>query len=181
MQIERNLFGKSVKKRRYDDAENSTGLTSIQAIEAKNYAAYMANEVAMLKLNEAKASGAEEPKEQEHEEKFDSTGMFHWVREQGIEANTIRPNKKHMFSNHVIVCIFADPNSPVLGLRNFVLPLRASNYHYDELKPIVFIGDGNFLSKEWKSICNFPKLYILPVSRVNKKFKHLKILSFLKI
>jgi len=98
------------------------------------------------------------------EEKFDSTGMFHWVKEQCIEANTIKPNKKHLFSNHVIVCIFADPESPVLGLRNFVLPLRASNYHYEELKPIVFIGNLVFLEKEWKSICNFPKLYILPGS-----------------
>ena len=100
----------------------------------------------------------------EYVEKFDSTGMFHWVPEQNIEQNTIKPNKKHLFTNHVIVNIFADPNSPVLGLRNFVLPLRASNYHFDELKPIIFIGDLVFLEKEWKSICNFPKLYILPVS-----------------
>lgn len=98
------------------------------------------------------------------EEKFDSTGMFHWVEEQCIEKNTIKSNKKHMFASHVIVCIFADPNSPVLGLRNFVLPLRASNYHYDELKPIVFIGNFVFLEKEWKSISNFPKIYILPGS-----------------
>ena len=99
------------------------------------------------------------------EEKFDSTGMFHWVKEQDIKANTIRPSKKHLFANHVIVCIFADPNSPVLGLRNFVLPLRASNYYYDELKPIVFIGNLEFLEKEWKSISNFPKIFILPVSK----------------
>ena len=106
----------------------------------------------------------QDPNSSSFEEKFDSTGMFHWVKEQNIQSNTIRTTKKHMFTNHVIVCIFADPNSPVLGLRNFVLPLRASNYHYDELKPIVFIGNLVFLEKEWKSICNFPKLYILPGS-----------------
>ena len=157
--IERNLFRKTSKQKR-DDAENQAIL---QSIESKSYAAYMANEVAKLK-EETKTVVEGSNHHGEHEEKFDSTGMFHWVREQNIEANTIKPNKKHMFNNHVIVCIFADPDSPVLGLRNFVLPLRASNYHYEELKPIVFIGDATFLGKEWKSICNFPKLYILPVS-----------------
>ena len=107
---------------------------------------------------------AEDLEVNEFEEKFDSTGMFHWVPEQDIEANTIQPNQKNTFKNHVIVCIFADSKSPVLGLRSFVLPLRASNYHYKELKPIVFIGDATFLAAEWKSICNFPKLFILPGS-----------------
>ena len=90
--------------------------------------------------------------------------MFHWVKETSISDRTIKPERKYLFTNHVIVCIFADPNSPVLGLRNFVLPLRASNYHYDELKPIILIGNLVFLEKEWKSINNFPKIYVQPVS-----------------
>ena len=72
--------------------------------------------------------------------------------------------QKHEFANHVIACVFADKESPLIGLRNFVLPLRASNYFYEELKPIIFIGSKEFLKKEWKSIHNFPKLYVLDVS-----------------
>lgn len=98
------------------------------------------------------------------EEKFDTTGMFHWTEEQDIDECILDGTQKHEFSNHVIVCTFADKASPLIGLRNFVLPLRASNYFYEELKPIIFIGNKDFLVKEWKSIHNFPKLYVLDVS-----------------
>lgn len=99
------------------------------------------------------------------EEKFDSTGMFHYCSERSFEGQSINPNQKHIqFRNHVIVCVFADINSPLLGLRNFVLPLRASNYHFDELKTIILVGDPAFLEKEWKNICNFPNIYVLPGS-----------------
>jgi potassium large conductance calcium-activated channel subfamily M alpha protein 1 len=97
-------------------------------------------------------------------ERFDSTGMFHLGDEQLFENCILDSNKKYSYTSHVIACIFAEPNSPLIGLRNFVLPLRASNYYYDELKEIIFIGNKDFLYKEWKSICNFPKIKILPVN-----------------
>lgn len=97
------------------------------------------------------------------EEKFDTTGMFHWSEERSIQDAMLDITQKHEFSNHVILCIFADKSSPLIGLRNFVMPLRASNYFYEELKPIIFIGNKDFLSKEWKTICNFPKIYVVEV------------------
>ena len=66
---------------------------------------------------------------------------------------------------HIVVCIFGDGKSPLLGLRNFVMPLRASNFHYHELKQIILLGDLEFIYQEWETVCNFPKLSILPVSR----------------
>lgn len=99
------------------------------------------------------------------DEKFDSTGMFHWTDEQKFNDCLLDNSIKHSsFIGHVIVCIFAEPSSPLIGLRSFVLPLRASNLHYSELKKIVFIGNKDFLFKEWKALCNFPKIYILPGS-----------------
>ncbi|CAF1355878.1 unnamed protein product, partial [Didymodactylos carnosus] len=92
---------------------------------------------------------------------FDTTGMFYWCPTQEIEQQTIDSRMKCELSNHVICCIFARENSPVIGLRNFVMPLRASNFEEYELKPIVFVGNSVFLKKEWKHICNFPKLYII--------------------
>lgn len=97
-------------------------------------------------------------------ERFDSTGMFHCTEEQSFNDCLIDGSKKHSFVGHVIVCVFAEPNSPLIGLRNFVLPLRASNYHYEELKRIIFIGNKEYLHKEWKAVCNFPKINIMPVS-----------------
>lgn len=66
--------------------------------------------------------------------------------------------------SHVIVCLFADPHSPLIGLRNLVMPLRASNFHYHELKHVVIVGDLKYLEREWKTLQNFPKLSILHVS-----------------
>ena len=69
-----------------------------------------------------------------------------------------------VLSGHVVVCIFGDVTSALVGLRNLVMPLRASNFHYHELKPIVFVGSLEYLRREWETLHNFPKVSILPVS-----------------
>lgn len=71
-----------------------------------------------------------------------------------------------VLSGHVVVCIFGDVTSALVGLRNLVMPLRASNFHYHELKPIVFVGSLDYLRREWETLHNFPKVSILPVSVV---------------
>ncbi|KAL8202283.1 UNVERIFIED_CONTAM: Calcium-activated potassium channel subunit alpha-1 [Gekko kuhli] len=67
-----------------------------------------------------------------------------------------------VLSGHVVVCIFGDVTSALIGLRNFVMPLRASNFHYHELKHIVFVGSLEYLRREWETLHNFPKVSILP-------------------
>lgn len=71
-----------------------------------------------------------------------------------------------VLSGHVVVCIFGDVSSALIGLRNLVMPLRASNFHYHELKHIVFVGSIEYLKREWETLHNFPKVSILPVSQV---------------
>ena len=68
------------------------------------------------------------------------------------------------FSNHVVVCLFADANSPLIGLRNLVMPLRASNFLYKELKTVVIVGNCEYTRKEWKNLAYFPLIQILNVS-----------------
>lgn len=68
-----------------------------------------------------------------------------------------------VLNGHVVVCLFADRNSPLIGLRNFVMPLRASNFHYHELKHVVIVGDVEYLKREWKTLYNLPKISILNV------------------
>ena len=65
---------------------------------------------------------------------------------------------------HVVVCLFADPDSPLIGLRNLVMPLRASNFHYHELKHVVIVGSVEYLRREWKTLQNLPKISVLNVS-----------------
>ncbi|KAM6263032.1 calcium-activated potassium channel subunit alpha-1 isoform 12-T14 [Spheniscus humboldti] len=96
--------------------------------------------------------------------KYDSTGMFHWCPAKDIEKVILTRSEAAMtvLSGHVVVCIFGDVKSALIGLRNLVMPLRASNFHYHELKHIVFVGSLEYLRREWETLHNFPKVSILP-------------------
>ncbi|XP_029031371.1 calcium-activated potassium channel subunit alpha-1 isoform X14 [Betta splendens] len=96
--------------------------------------------------------------------RYDSTGMFHWCPSKEIEKVILTRSEASMtvLSGHVVVCIFGDGTSALVGLRNLVMPLRASNFHYHELKPIVFVGSLDYLRREWETLHNFPKVSILP-------------------
>ncbi|XP_026034312.1 calcium-activated potassium channel subunit alpha-1 isoform X2 [Astatotilapia calliptera] len=100
----------------------------------------------------------------ENVKKYDSTGMFHWCPSKDIEKVILTRSEAAMtvLSGHVVVCIFGDVKSALIGVRNFVMPLRASNFHYHELKHIVFVGSLEYLKREWETLHNFPKVSILP-------------------
>ncbi|XP_035467751.1 calcium-activated potassium channel subunit alpha-1 isoform X9 [Scophthalmus maximus] len=100
----------------------------------------------------------------ENIKRYDSTGMFHWCPSKDIEKVILTRSEAAMtvLSGHVVVCIFGDVKSALIGLRNFVMPLRASNFHYHELKHIVFVGSLEYLKREWETLHNFPKVSILP-------------------
>ncbi|XP_060077745.1 calcium-activated potassium channel subunit alpha-1-like [Ylistrum balloti] len=110
------------------------------------------------------AGPSEEPR------KFDSTGMFHWCQSRPLEDALMDRDKASVtvLCNHVVVCLFADANSPLIGMRNLVMPLRASNFHYAELKHVVIVGNLDYLRREWKTLQNFPKLTVLPGSPLNR-------------
>lgn len=106
------------------------------------------------------------------EMKYDSTGMFHWCQARRFEDCLLDRNLAAMtvFNGHVVVCLFADPDSPLVGLRNLVMPLRASNLHYHELKPVVIVGNYDYVKREWKMLQNLPKISVLngsPLSRAD--------------
>ncbi|CAL1267653.1 unnamed protein product [Larinioides sclopetarius] len=106
------------------------------------------------------------------EMKYDSTGMFHWCPAKSLEDCILDRNQAAMtvLNGHVVVCLFADPDSPLIGLRNLVMPLRASNFHYHELKHVVIVGNVDYLRREWKMLQNLPKISVLngsPLSRAD--------------
>ena len=81
-----------------------------------------------------------------------------------------------VLSNHVVVCLFADAHSALIGLRNLIMPLRASNFEEDELKHVVIVGDKEYIRKEWKSLCSFPKISVLNVSQLTSRDFHCALL-----
>jgi len=95
--------------------------------------------------------------------KYDSTGMFHWTPARPIEECIIDKKEAAMtvLNGHVVVCLFANVDSPLIGLRNLVMPLRASNFHFHELKHVVIVGEVDYIRREWKTLQNLPKISVL--------------------
>ncbi len=47
------------------------------------------------------------------------------------------------------MAVFANEDSQMMGLRNLVMPLRASNIHYNELLVVIILGNVDYI----KSMC----------------------------
>ncbi|XP_059098255.1 calcium-activated potassium channel slowpoke-like isoform X2 [Tigriopus californicus] len=103
---------------------------------------------------------------------YDSTGMYHWCPSRGIEECLMDRQDAAMtvLQDHVIVAVFANDDSPLIGLRNLVMPLRASNIHFNELLQVVIVGNVDYLRREWRLLQNLPKINVLngsPLSRAD--------------
>jgi hypothetical protein len=63
------------------------------------------------------------------EMKYDSTGMFHWCAARPVEQCILDRNQAAMtvLNGHVVVCLFAEPDSPLIGEFNRI---RIFPYHY---------------------------------------------------
>ena len=55
--------------------------------------------------------------------------------ESAVEIKKLKADVK----DHVVLCVFADETSPLLGLHNFLLPLRSKYMPKDKLKPVVIV------------------------------------------
>ena len=63
--------------------------------------------------------------------------------------------------NHIVVCVFADKKSPLLGLQNFLIPLRAKSISRESIQPVVIVSKKTFLKREWPFLQNFPEVYVV--------------------
>ncbi|KAL2092181.1 hypothetical protein ACEWY4_011979 [Coilia grayii] len=97
---------------------------------------------------------------------LDSTGMFHWCNPIALDDVSLTRESAFVLplNQHVVVCLFGDEGSSLLGLGDFMMPLRASSLTTPELKTVVFLGDPNYFRREWPHIQYFPKIYFLPGS-----------------
>uniref|UniRef100_A0A8C9EK08 Potassium calcium-activated channel subfamily U member 1 n=1 Tax=Pavo cristatus TaxID=9049 RepID=A0A8C9EK08_PAVCR len=99
------------------------------------------------------------------------TGRFHWCDAVPLHEALLVGSSKNQavlyLQDHILVCVFGDANSPLIGLQDFVMPLRATNFLYHELKDIVLLGPLEYLQREWKFIQNFPKLWLFSGSALS--------------
>ena len=63
--------------------------------------------------------------------------------------------------DHIVLCIFADDKSPLLGLHNFLCPLRSKNIPKASMKSVVIISNHTFLKREWPFIRKIPDVYVV--------------------
>ena len=85
-------------------------------------------------------------------------GMYHWCPSRDINSCLMDRQEAAMtvMQDHVIVAIFAETDSPLIGLRNLVMPMRASNIHYKDLVQVVIIGNVDYL-KSTQNNCTSPQ------------------------
>ena len=76
-----------------------------------------------------------------------------------VESSHLRP--KGNVTDHIVLCLFADGNSPLLGLHNFLKPLRSKNLPQDKIMPVVIVSNKAFIEKEWPIIRNIPEIYLV--------------------
>ncbi|XP_074641051.1 calcium-activated potassium channel subunit alpha-1-like isoform X2 [Tubulanus polymorphus] len=94
---------------------------------------------------------------------YDSTGLFHWCPDQDMMSVvlTYAESQAKNFKNHVVLCLFTDESSPLIGLCSFILPLRSATIPTNEIQPVVIIANLEYMAREWTNIMNFPDIYIL--------------------
>ena len=164
-----------------DLENNPPGMTSAENTRVRR---------SRTKEPDMKAVGLLEPSAAEQKQmKYDSTGMYHWCPSRNINDCLMDRQEAAMtiLQDHVIVAVFAEPDSPLIGLRNLVMPMRASNIHYNDLLHVVIIGDVRYITskflrftiripkkhilcfaEEWRLLRNLPKLSVLDGSPLNR-------------
>ena len=88
------------------------------------------------------------------EMRYDSTGLYHWCVERELDSVLLTRQEvgEKELKGHLVVAVFSDPESPPLGLRNLIMPLRASNIPFSQLRDVVILCSRNFIEKYVKDI-----------------------------
>lgn len=117
-------------------------------------------------LHKLKAIKEQQANDGEKRPCFDISGTFYWCQPTRFEdvLLTREDAMNIVFSHHILVCVFNEEDAPLLGLRPLAIPLRASNLLQSELKKIVFLGNKEYMAREWYQLCNFEDVFVLPGS-----------------
>uniref|UniRef100_A0A8C7CND1 BK channel n=1 Tax=Oncorhynchus kisutch TaxID=8019 RepID=A0A8C7CND1_ONCKI len=115
-------------------------------------------------LRERECVWEQQQQEEQQEVGLDSTGLFHWCPPVPLKDISLTRQSASTLAlqDHVVVCVFGDGGSSLLGLGDFMMPLRASSLTAPELRTVVFLGDPHYFSREWPNIQYFPHIYFLP-------------------
>ena len=116
---------------------------------------------------------------------YDSSASFHYCPQRSIDDCILKRDSQLLngLTDHIIIGLLADRNSPLIGLKNLVLTLRSeslnicqyfrhfmwnfwyffdrtSNISSNELKNVLIVGNIDFIRREWSELENIPEVYV---------------------
>jgi len=109
----------------------------------------------------------------EHYDDSEEANVFHvYISEPNrLETAILNPDMAFIDSimeqptvdvkDHIILCVFADMKSPLMGLHSFLRPLRSKRISQDAVKPVVIVSEKHYIEKEWAIIRTIPNVYIV--------------------
>lgn len=100
---------------------------------------------------------------------LDGTGAYHWREPCALDDVTMTKEDVATLTDHIIVCVFGDKDSPTVGLRNLLLPLRSSNLPINEVKKVLLLGQKVYVDKEWKDLYDFQDVYFMEGSPMRRE------------
>ena len=124
-------------------------------------------------FHDSSLEGSDDDEDEENEEdelQEDGDFQVHVCDPMPLDDCTLNPDllsitdlsyrtKARSIKNHVVLCLFANGDSPLLGLHNFLKPLRNKHLPLESIKPVVIVCERAFIEKEWPIIRNIPKVY----------------------
>lgn len=116
-----------------------------------------------------KTLGKEERAKYDQKLTLDGTGAYHWREPCALDDVTMTKEDVATLTDHIIVCVFGDTNSPTVGLRNLLLPLRSSNLPMAEVKKVLLLGQKDYIEKEWKDLNDFQDVYFMEGSPMRRE------------
>ena len=154
--------------------QNKTGSDELESV-ADNITPANENDHKILPHGTSLETDDEDDGGDDNEDELQEGGEFHVhvCLPVSLEESTLNPNLLSISSNtslrvtaktirgHIVLCLFANAKSPLLGLQNFLKPLRNKHLSLDSIKPVVIICERDFIEKEWPIICKFPKVYVV--------------------
>ena len=169
----------------YSSAENSPestpGMRSSTLLEQNGSGLMIANEAVQVSIELEKRRNkipiievtADTPDEEEKGVDDQEKWKLHLSKPVELEHTILNPHilslserKAHMgmeaeLKDHIILCLFANSKSPLIGLHNFLKPLRSKHLPLESIKPVVIICEKKYIEKEWPVICDIPKVYLV--------------------
>ncbi|XP_062510417.1 calcium-activated potassium channel subunit alpha-1-like [Corticium candelabrum] len=87
--------------------------------------------------------------------------QYHTVSARSYNDAILQAEECLQLCSHIVVIIFGAKDSPLLGLNYLLRPLRSHHIEIEDLKQVVFVGNSEYLRREWPCLEQFEKVGVI--------------------